>query len=104
MFYNVLNYYFYNIINFKKILLKKHVWSFCMGSLGPMTWIKWKSEGKEYLPGCVIKEPALYTVRVIRNELQRSPFVTVTGQTLGGEISLSIGIGFQTFDRYGLDM
>jgi hypothetical protein len=29
---------FYNIINFKKILLKKHVWSFCMGSLGPMWW------------------------------------------------------------------
>ena len=68
------------------------------------TWIKWKSEGIEHLPGCVIKEPSLYTVRVIRNELQRSPLVTVTRQTLGGEISLSIGMGFQTLDRYGIVM
>ena len=30
--------------------------------------------------------------------------MTVTGQSLGGEFSLSIGMGFQTFDRYGIIM
>jgi hypothetical protein len=35
MFYSF-NFIFIIFSNFKKILLKKHVWSFCMGSLGPM--------------------------------------------------------------------
>ena len=51
-----------------------------------------------------MKDPSLFTVRVIRNELKRSPLLTVTGQTLGGEFSLSIGMGFQTFDRHGIVM
>jgi hypothetical protein len=29
----------YNIIKFKKISLKMHVWLFCMGSLGPMIYM-----------------------------------------------------------------
>jgi hypothetical protein len=51
-----------------------------------------------------LKDPSLFTVRVIRSELKRSPLLTVTGQTLGGEFSLSIGMGFQTFDRHGIVM
>ncbi len=53
MFYNVLycfivlKDYFYIIIQLKKILLKKHVWSFCMGSLEPMLqaykWINYNN-------------------------------------------------------------
>ena len=51
-----------------------------------------------------LKKPSLLTVQVIRNVLKRIPLVTVTGQSLGGEFSLSIGMGFQTFDRYGIIM
>jgi hypothetical protein len=51
-----------------------------------------------------LKEPSLYTVQVIQNELKHSPLLTVTRQTLGGEFSLSIGMGYQTFDSYGIVM
>jgi hypothetical protein len=45
-----------------------------------------------------LKDPSLFTVRVVRNELKRFPLVTVTGQTFAGEFSLSIEMGFQTID------
>ena len=63
-----------------------------------------KTLGQTVKYDLALKNPSLFTVQVIRKELNRSPLVTVTGQALGGEFSLSIGMGFKTFDRHGIIM
>jgi hypothetical protein len=49
-----------------------------------------------------LKDPSLCSVRVFRRESQRSPLTTIIVQLLAGELSLSIGMGFQTTDGYGI--